>query len=129
MFPIGFAASQSFFRRGAGIFSGLDEALYIVSLLFGTDQARRGQLAMQYHPKLLALPRRIAPIGRCMKHWRESPSYLNRNTIPATKRTLFCTLVVELGSCVRSQSTSKARTATRRESATFIPPPISSAML
>ena len=36
---------------GAGISSGLDEALYIVSLLFGTDQARRGQLAMQYHPQ------------------------------------------------------------------------------
>jgi len=36
---------------GGGISSGLDEALYIVSLLFGTDQARRGQLAMQYHPQ------------------------------------------------------------------------------
>jgi transcriptional regulator GlxA family with amidase domain len=36
---------------GAGISSGLDEALYIVSLLYGTDQARRGQLAMQYHPQ------------------------------------------------------------------------------
>jgi transcriptional regulator GlxA family with amidase domain len=36
---------------GGGISSGLDEALYIVSLLFGTDKARRGQLAMQYHPQ------------------------------------------------------------------------------
>ncbi len=36
---------------GGGISSGLDEALYIVSLLFGTDQARQGQLAMQYHPQ------------------------------------------------------------------------------
>lgn len=36
---------------GGGISSGLDEALYIVSLLYGTDQARRGQLAMQYHPQ------------------------------------------------------------------------------
>jgi cyclohexyl-isocyanide hydratase len=36
---------------GGGISSGLDEALYIVSLLFGTDQARSGQLAMQYHPQ------------------------------------------------------------------------------
>jgi len=35
---------------GGGISSGLDEALYIVSLLYGTDQARRGQLAMQYRP-------------------------------------------------------------------------------
>lgn len=36
---------------GGGIASGLDEALYIVSLLFGTSQARAGQLAMQYHPQ------------------------------------------------------------------------------
>ncbi|MGH9561600.1 MAG: DJ-1/PfpI family protein [Terracidiphilus sp.] len=36
---------------GGGISSGLDEALYIVSLLYGTDQARRGQLAMQYNPQ------------------------------------------------------------------------------
>jgi cyclohexyl-isocyanide hydratase len=36
---------------GGGIASGLDEALYISSLLFGTDVARRGQLAMQYHPQ------------------------------------------------------------------------------
>lgn len=36
---------------GGGISSGLDEALYIVSLLFGSDQARQGQLAMQYHPQ------------------------------------------------------------------------------
>lgn len=36
---------------GGGISSGLDEALYIVSLLFGTDTARQGQLAMQYHPQ------------------------------------------------------------------------------
>jgi cyclohexyl-isocyanide hydratase len=35
---------------GGGISSGLDEALYIVSLLYGTDQARRGQLGMQYRP-------------------------------------------------------------------------------
>jgi len=38
---------------GGGISSGLDEALYIVSLLYGTDAARRGQLAMQYHPQPL----------------------------------------------------------------------------
>lgn len=36
---------------GGGISSGLDEALYIVSLLYGSDQARAGQLAMQYHPQ------------------------------------------------------------------------------
>ena len=36
---------------GAGISSGLDEALYIVSLLYGTDVARRGQLSMQYRPQ------------------------------------------------------------------------------
>jgi cyclohexyl-isocyanide hydratase len=36
---------------GGGISSGLDEALYIVSLLFGIDQARQGQLAMQYNPQ------------------------------------------------------------------------------
>jgi transcriptional regulator GlxA family with amidase domain len=36
---------------GGGISSGLDEALYIVSLLYGTEHARRGQLIMQYHPQ------------------------------------------------------------------------------
>lgn len=35
---------------GAGISSGLDESLYIVSLLYGLDVARRCQLAMQYNP-------------------------------------------------------------------------------
>ena len=35
---------------GAGISSGLDESLYIVSLLYGLDTARRCQLAMQYNP-------------------------------------------------------------------------------
>jgi len=35
---------------GAGIASGLDESLYIVSLLYGVDIARRCQLAMQYNP-------------------------------------------------------------------------------
>jgi transcriptional regulator GlxA family with amidase domain len=36
---------------GGGIASGLDEALYIVSVLYGVDTARKGQLAMQYHPQ------------------------------------------------------------------------------
>ncbi len=36
---------------GGGIASGLDEALYIVSLLLGVRVARQGQLAMQYHPQ------------------------------------------------------------------------------
>lgn len=36
---------------GAGISSGLDAALYLVSLLYGVDVARRGQLAMQYNPQ------------------------------------------------------------------------------
>lgn len=36
---------------GAGIASGLDESLYIVSLLYGLDTARRCQLAMQYNPQ------------------------------------------------------------------------------
>jgi cyclohexyl-isocyanide hydratase len=35
---------------GAGISSGLDESMYIVSLLYGLDTARRCQLAMQYNP-------------------------------------------------------------------------------
>jgi transcriptional regulator GlxA family with amidase domain len=35
---------------GGGISSGLDEALYIVSVLYGVKVARHGQLAMQYHP-------------------------------------------------------------------------------
>ena len=35
---------------GAGISSGLDESMYIVSLLHGLDTARRCQLAMQYNP-------------------------------------------------------------------------------
>jgi transcriptional regulator GlxA family with amidase domain len=36
---------------GGGISSGLDEALYIVAVLFGVETAREGQLAMQYHPQ------------------------------------------------------------------------------
>jgi transcriptional regulator GlxA family with amidase domain len=36
---------------GGGISSGLDESLYIVSLLYGTQHARQGQLTMQYHPE------------------------------------------------------------------------------
>ncbi len=36
---------------GGGISSGLDTALYIVSLLYGVDVARRCQLAMQYNPQ------------------------------------------------------------------------------
>ena len=36
---------------GAGIASGLDLALYIVSLLYGVSAARQGQLAMQYNPQ------------------------------------------------------------------------------
>jgi cyclohexyl-isocyanide hydratase len=35
---------------GAGISSGLDEALYLISVLEGTPAARRSQLAMQYRP-------------------------------------------------------------------------------
>jgi cyclohexyl-isocyanide hydratase len=36
---------------GGGISSGLDEALYIVSVLYGVETARHGQLSMQYHPE------------------------------------------------------------------------------
>lgn len=36
---------------GAGISSGLDEALYIVGLVCGVRVAREVQLKMQYHPK------------------------------------------------------------------------------
>lgn len=36
---------------GGGISSGLDESLYIVSLLYGVGVARQCQLAMQYHPQ------------------------------------------------------------------------------
>lgn len=36
---------------GGGISSGLDESLFIVGILYGVDVARRGQLAMQYHPQ------------------------------------------------------------------------------
>lgn len=36
---------------GGGISSGLDEALYIVAVLFGMETAREGQLKMQYHPQ------------------------------------------------------------------------------
>jgi cyclohexyl-isocyanide hydratase len=35
---------------GAGISAGLDEALYLISVLEGTPSARRSQLAMQYRP-------------------------------------------------------------------------------
>jgi cyclohexyl-isocyanide hydratase len=36
---------------GAGISSGLDLAMYIVSLLYGVGSARKGRLAMQYNPQ------------------------------------------------------------------------------
>jgi cyclohexyl-isocyanide hydratase len=36
---------------GAGISSGLDLAMYIVSLLYGVKTARQGQLGMQYNPQ------------------------------------------------------------------------------
>lgn len=36
---------------GAGISSGIDEALYIIATMVGLDAARRSQLAMQYHPQ------------------------------------------------------------------------------
>lgn len=36
---------------GAGISSGLDIAMYIVSLLYGVGAARQGQLSMQYNPQ------------------------------------------------------------------------------
>lgn len=36
---------------GAGISSGLDEALYIVGMLCGVNVAREVQLKMQYHPQ------------------------------------------------------------------------------
>jgi cyclohexyl-isocyanide hydratase len=36
---------------GAGISSGIDESLYLISLLSGTAAARRAQLAMQYNPQ------------------------------------------------------------------------------
>jgi transcriptional regulator GlxA family with amidase domain len=36
---------------GAGISSGLDESLYIVSVLLGLGASRSAQLAMQYHPQ------------------------------------------------------------------------------
>jgi transcriptional regulator GlxA family with amidase domain len=39
---------------GAGISSGLDESLYIVSLLAGLGTARSAQLAMQYNPQPLS---------------------------------------------------------------------------
>jgi transcriptional regulator GlxA family with amidase domain len=35
---------------GGGISSGLDVAMYIVSLLYGVHTARKGQLEMQYNP-------------------------------------------------------------------------------
>lgn len=36
---------------GGGISSGIDEALYIISVVAGIGSARRAQLAMQYHPQ------------------------------------------------------------------------------
>ena len=36
---------------GGGVSSGLDLALYIVSVLYGVGVARRGQLSMQYNPQ------------------------------------------------------------------------------
>jgi cyclohexyl-isocyanide hydratase len=38
-------------NRGAGVSSGLDEAIYLVSVLAGTPAARRAQLSMQYPPQ------------------------------------------------------------------------------
>lgn len=56
-------------------------------------------------------------------------SYLKRRTTPAPSFKLFCTLVVEFGNCVRSQSASNARTAMWCFSVTFTPPPSFTAML
>ena len=36
---------------GGGISSGIDEALYIISVAVGLEAARRAQLSMQYHPQ------------------------------------------------------------------------------
>lgn len=36
---------------GGGISSGIDEALYIISVAVNPDAARRAQLSMQYHPQ------------------------------------------------------------------------------
>jgi len=36
---------------GGGISSGIDEAIYIISVTAGLDAARRAQLSMQYHPQ------------------------------------------------------------------------------
>jgi cyclohexyl-isocyanide hydratase len=36
---------------GGGISSGIDEALYIISVVAGVEAARRAQLSMQYHPQ------------------------------------------------------------------------------
>jgi cyclohexyl-isocyanide hydratase len=36
---------------GGGISSGIDEALYIISVVAGVGAARRAQLSMQYHPQ------------------------------------------------------------------------------
>ena len=38
---------------GTGISSGIDEALYLISVLRGIQEARRAQLAMQYNPQPL----------------------------------------------------------------------------
>ena len=47
---------------GAGISSGLDEAIYLISVLAGTPAARRAQLSMQYHPQPIFL-RRTRSVG------------------------------------------------------------------
>jgi transcriptional regulator GlxA family with amidase domain len=53
---------------GGGISSGLDEALKLISLLFGDDSAKKVQVTTQYFPRPPVMGM-IPPTPRCMINW------------------------------------------------------------
>jgi hypothetical protein len=53
---------------GGGISSGLDEALKLISLLFGEESAKDVQITTQYFPRPPVMGE-IPPAPRCMMNW------------------------------------------------------------
>jgi cyclohexyl-isocyanide hydratase len=62
---------------GAGISSGIDEALYLISVLRGIQEARRAQLAMQYNPQPLV--HCGDPAAPDIRDFPELPSQIQRD--------------------------------------------------
>jgi cyclohexyl-isocyanide hydratase len=80
---------------GGGISSGIDEALYIISIVAGVGAARKAQLAMQYHPQ---------PIVNCgdpaapdIRDQPELPSQIQTEWDVAGTKTAFQTWLGEVG--------------------------------